>query len=517
MVRAMLCATHDRTSDAETSRRTRVDSDWKAAMGVDDWFEGIGATTFSLMRARMVAHDADGALFQKTLERAVERGIFKQPLTAVIDSSPVHGAGAVASTYELVRKMMGRLARALGANLDAALAAKVAALAAAKPDIDWQDPAARKDHLGELVELAATLLGSAAANKELMARAEVAEAAGLLSQVVLQDVEATDDGLAVRQGVAPDRVVSHSDPEMRHGRKSASRRFDGHKLDVMVDEASEMVLGVEVRAGNAGDGEGAAPLLSKVTGTEGIEVATLLADMAYSDGDVREAVEAEGTELVAKVPPVTNSGRFPKTEFNIDLAAGTVTCPAGQATSDARRAKDHKGRPATMFYFDARTCEICPLRERCTGRQRRPHHHGRTPPPPHRGGPGRPGPAGDQGIVAPAGQSGTKNRPPPGPRYAQSPLPGPAQDPPASFSGRHRRQLQALGCARRAPPSFPRRRVSPWRVTGSPAAAGTGCQNPPQPLTPPLSGTITAIGTGQEGRPQCAGPHLKSGLCCSLT
>ncbi len=383
MVRAMLCATHDRTCDTETSRRTRVDSDWKAAMGVDDWFEGIGATTFSLMRARIVAHDADSALFQKTLERAVGTGIFKQPLTAVIDSSPVHGAGAVASTYELVRKLMGRLARGMGAHLDVPLAAKVAVLAAAKPGIDWQDPVARKEHLGELVELAATLLGSAAADKELMAQAGVAEAAGLLSQVVLQDVEDGDDGLVVRQGVAPDRVVSHSDPEMRHGRKSASRRFDGHKLDVMVDEASEMVLGVEVRAGNAGDGEGAAPLLSKVTGTEGIEVATLLADMAYSDGDVREAVEAEGTDLVAKVPPVTNSGRFPKTEFNIDLGAGTVTCPAGQATSDARRAKDHKGRPATMFYFDARTCEICPLRERCTaGKGGRTimvgRHHGRT-------------------------------------------------------------------------------------------------------------------------------------------
>ena len=126
------------------------------------------------------------------------------------------------------------------------------------------------------------------------------------------------------------------------------------------------MLGVEVRAGNAGDGEGAVPLLSKVTGTEGIEVATLLADMAYSDGDVREAVEVQGTELVAKVPPVTNSGRFPKTEFNIDLGTGTVTCPAGVTTADARRAKDHKGRPATMFYFDAGTCGTCPLRERCT-------------------------------------------------------------------------------------------------------------------------------------------------------
>ncbi len=125
MVRAMLCATHDRTSDAETSRRTRVDSDWKAAMGVDDFFEGIGATTFSLMRARMVAHDADGALFEKTLRRAVDAGIFKGPLTAVIDSSPVHGAGAVASTYELVRKLTRRLARSLGEHLDAAVAARV--------------------------------------------------------------------------------------------------------------------------------------------------------------------------------------------------------------------------------------------------------------------------------------------------------------------------------------------------------------------------------------------------------
>lgn len=366
MVRAMLCATHDRTSDAETSRRTRVDSDWKAAMGVDDFFEGIGATTFSLMRARMVAHDADGALFEKTLRRAVDAGIFKGPLTAIIDSSPVHGAGAVASTYELVRKLTRRLARALGEHLDAAVAARVAALAAAKPDIDWADPAERKAHLAELVDLAASVLGTAAADSELMADPEVAEAAGLVSQVVLQDVEQGEHGPAVRQGVAPDRVVSHSDPEMRHGRKSASRRFDGHKLDVMVDEASEVVLGVDVRAGNAGDGEGAAPLLAHVTATERIEVTMLLADMAYSDGDVREAVEAQGTELVAKVPPLTNSGRFPKTDFRIDLDAGTVTCPAGQTTSDARPAKDHKGRPATMFHFDARVCATCPLRERCT-------------------------------------------------------------------------------------------------------------------------------------------------------
>ena len=40
MVRALMCATHDRSSDRETARRTRVDLDWKATMGVEDEFAG---------------------------------------------------------------------------------------------------------------------------------------------------------------------------------------------------------------------------------------------------------------------------------------------------------------------------------------------------------------------------------------------------------------------------------------------------------------------------------------------
>ncbi|MGH3530028.1 MAG: IS1182 family transposase [Pseudonocardiaceae bacterium] len=365
IVKALLCATHDKLfSDRETSRRTRVDSDWKAAMGVDDWYEGIAATTFSLMRARMVLHDADAKLFEKTLEKAVAAGVFKGKLTAIIDSSPVHGAGAMADTYELLRKVTGRLARALGGHLDTALSAAAREAAAAKPDIDWQDPQARRAQLEQMVVLALQLLDAAEAD-EIHDDEAVVEAADLLARVVDQDVEVDGKHLAIRQGVAPDRVISHSDPEMRHGRKSASRRFDGHKLDVMVDEDSELVLGVDVRAGNAGDGDGAAPLLGQVQGRDGIEVETLLGDMAYSDGDVREAVEEQGAKLVAKVPPVTNGGRFPKTDFTIDHKNGSVTCPAGNTTTDARKVKDHKGRPATEYSF-GELCAHCPLRDQCT-------------------------------------------------------------------------------------------------------------------------------------------------------
>lgn len=364
MVRAMLCATHDRiTSDAETSRRTRVDADWKAAMGVDDEFTGIGATTFSLMRSRMVVHDADATLFEKTLEKAVEAGVFKGKLTAIIDSSPVHGAGAVADTYELVRGFLRQVVRAAGERLSEEARAAAEPFCGAKPDIDWQDPATRKAHLAELVAAGMALLVEAAGIDD----PAVTEPADLLAQVIDQDVTADDSGdPGIRQGVARDRVISHSDPEMRHGRKSASRRFDGHKLDVITDEDSEMVLGVEVRPANASDGEGAVPLLSQVMALPGIVIGTLLGDMAYSDGDVREAVEAAGAEMVAKVPPVTNGGRFPKTDFEINLEAGSVTCPAGVTTTDARPARDHKGRPATRFVFAPATCAACPLVARCT-------------------------------------------------------------------------------------------------------------------------------------------------------
>ncbi len=364
MVRAMLCATHDRTSDAETSRRTRVDADWKAAMGVDDEFTGIAPTTFSLMRSRMVVHDADAKLFEKTIEMAVAAGIFKGKLTAIIDSSPVHGAGAVADTYELVRGFMRQVVRAAGERLSEAARSATEPFCGAKPDIDWQDQAARKAHLGALVAAGMALLVEAVGIDDPAVR----EPADLLAQVIDQDVEADNSGdPRIRQGVAPDRVISHSDPEMRHGRKSASRRFDGHKLDVVTDEDSEMVLGVDVRAANAPDGEGAVPLLEAVQGIDGVEVATLLGDMAYSDGDVREAVEEAGAELVAKVPPVTNSGRFPKTDFAIDTQGGSVTCPAGVTTTNAKKAKDHKGRPGLRFSFPAATCAACPLRDQCVG------------------------------------------------------------------------------------------------------------------------------------------------------
>jgi hypothetical protein len=188
----------------------------------------------------------------------------------------------------------------------------------------------------------------------------VAEAAGLLSRVLCQDVERRESGPVIRAGTAPDRVVSVHDPEMRHGRKSTRKRFDGHKAAVAVDTDEQLITAVDVLAGNAPDAEDALDLTEQTEGATGCPVAETQGDCAYGAGETRQAFAEAGRTLRAKVPSVTNGVCFPKTAFTIDLAAGTCTCPGGQTTRDLRPNGDRRA-----FQFAAAACAACPLRARC--------------------------------------------------------------------------------------------------------------------------------------------------------
>jgi hypothetical protein len=128
-------------------------------------------------------------------------------------------------------------------------------------EIDWGDANERRRFLGEIVADADRLPEQARAARAGLAvgsaaEATLLEAAGLLSRVLVQDVERRDDGPALKQGVAKDRLVSVHHPEMRHGRKSASKRFVGYDAAVAVDTDEPLITAVTVLAGNAPDAEG---------------------------------------------------------------------------------------------------------------------------------------------------------------------------------------------------------------------------------------------------------------------
>src|SRR5260370_30180213 len=147
---------------------------------------------------------------------------------------------------------------------------------------------------------------------------------------------------------------------MRHGRKSASKRFNGHKAAVAVE--SRLISAVEVLAGNAGDQEKALELVQQSERVLEAKVEETVGDCAYGGGPTRRAFAEEERILTAKVPACHNRDCFSKSEFVIDLDQMEVRCPARQTTRDYRSAGEGRGG---QFLFAKATCQACPLRSQC--------------------------------------------------------------------------------------------------------------------------------------------------------
>ena len=208
----------------------------------------------------------------------------------------------------------------------------------------------------------------------------IVEGADLLGQLLCQDVEHQDDEVVLKEGVARNRVISVHDPEMRHGRKSSSKRFDGHKGAIAVDTDTQLITAVAVLPGNAPDAEKALELTEESEGNTGMEAEEVLGDCAHGDGATREEFAQAGHRLVAKVARRCKKDQFPKEAFQIDLRAGSCICPAGQVTTtlvSAGTRRDRKGRRHRLkvFRFDPAVCGACALRSLCVKARR---NKGRT-------------------------------------------------------------------------------------------------------------------------------------------
>jgi transposase len=379
---ALVLQTYDGVSDEEAKQRADYDLRWKVALGVELDARPFAKSTLQEFRAQLIVHEQAAAIFRTSLELAKRRGKFrtkdgeKRKLKVALDTTNILGRGAVKDTSNLLGDGIVKLARVLAKLVGQPLAAWAAEHGYGRyvgqtslkgtAEIDWGDAGERRQFLGEIVADADRLLEQARAARTGLeaggpAEATLLEAAGLLSRVLVQDVERREDGPAIKQGVAKDRLLSVHDPEMRHGRKSASKRFDGHKAAVAVDTDEPIITAVTVLAGNAPDAEGALELVEQTEANTGCAVEAAMGDCAYGSGETRQAFAEAGRTLVAKVPTPSNQGCFPKTAFTLDLEATSATCPAGQTTRDFRPSPTGGGQ----FRFAAAVCAACPLRARC--------------------------------------------------------------------------------------------------------------------------------------------------------
>ena len=184
----------------------------------------------------LILHGKVREVFESSLRLARESGYLKgRGMRVALDTTNILGRGAVKDTYNLLADGIVKLLRALAAvekssvkewakarGYERYLGSSVKGESA----IDWSDKRARQALLAEIVRDADRLLElSRQAQRELgedsAERQQIVAAAELLGQLLLQDVERTDDGVNLKDGVSRDRMMSVHDPEMRHGHKAA--------------------------------------------------------------------------------------------------------------------------------------------------------------------------------------------------------------------------------------------------------------------------------------------------------
>ena len=382
---ALLLQAHDRVSDEEAKARADYDLRWKVALGIGIEDRPFAKSTLQLFRAQLILHDHVRAVFQKSLALARQTGYLKRhKVKAVLDTSYILGHGAVKDTYNLLADGIVQLVRVLASvsGDDAESWAASRGLSRyfgtslkGEAVINWDDAEERQAFLAGVVADADGLLETArlALADCIAGGAEaqrLVEGARLLSQLLLQDVERRRDGVFLKEGVAPDRVVSVHDPEMRHGRKSKSKRFDGYKMALAVEGESQLITAVAVLPGNAPDSDQALELVEQTEENAQVEVEETVGDCAFGDGATRRAFAEAGRTLIARVPGRKRGKHFRKEDFSIDLEGKSCRCPAGQETRTLiprGRYKDRTGRsePQLVFQFEAGTCGACPLRPSC--------------------------------------------------------------------------------------------------------------------------------------------------------
>ena len=402
---ALLLQSHDWVSDAEAQAWADFDLRWKAALGIEVEERPFAKSTLQVFRAQLILHDKVREVFESRLRLARESGYLKgRGMKVALDPTNILGRGAVKDTCNLLAEGIVKLLRALAAVEQAAVKGWAQAQGyeryfgsriKGEAAIDWSDRKARTallsgivadaDRLLELSRQAPGELGEESAERQRMVAA-----AELLGLLLLQDVERTDDGVSLgvslKDGVSRDRMMSAHDPELRHGHKSSSRRFDGRQAAtaIVVDTGSQLIASVAVVPGNAPDNPGALELVDESEADTGVPVEETMGDAAYGDGDTRQAFAAAGRTLIAPAPGRPNRTHFPKEDFRIDLESGSGTGPAGQVTRTmvpAGRRTGQTGRTYRLeaFRFDAAVCGVCPLRPQClavkpgTGRTVQPH------------------------------------------------------------------------------------------------------------------------------------------------
>jgi hypothetical protein len=375
----LLLQFYDDVSDEEAVERLQFDLRWKVALHLPLDYAGFDPSSLTYFRRRLLEHGRERYAFDRLVAVGRAAGFIPDTVTLLVDTTPVKGAGAVQDTYTLLRKGIRKLLRTAGYHVAAkrqGLAPQVRKLIERyvdqdrKANIDWSSPQERAAQLKVLVQDAEAALELAAADSD---NADVRSVGWLLTKILGDDIVSDEQGTPqLGHGTAPDRVISLTEPEMRHGHKSKARRFDGFKALTSTDQSSEMILDISDIPAAGSEGVHLLPAVERVETRAEVQVERVIGDGAFGSGALRAACAAFKESAIDLVSPLAQprDAEVAKSAFHLNLDTCTALCPQGHLVV-GRQAGKEDGQQTFRFAFPRAVCEACPLFARCVRSKKR--------------------------------------------------------------------------------------------------------------------------------------------------
>ena len=367
---ATLLQAYCNVSDRDAVELTVMDKRWQMVL------DCLGAeqppftqSTLFNFRMRLIAHNLDKTLLERTVALAEQTGgCGARQLRAVLDSTPLFGAGRVEDTLNLLghalRKAVGLAAQELGTSAeavveDASLTLMGHSSLKAALDLDWGEPSARSRALERVLAEVARWHHWLAQQQTLAAeQPPLKEVMETIAQIITQDTEPDPGGgpsaRRLKQHVAAERRISVEDQDMRHGRTSSAKTFNGFKEHFAVDLDSKVIREVVVRPANEPEHEAVALLAEELEKPPGL--LQLDIDLGSMASPRIAQWAAQGVYIIARPWPQVGP-LFTKKDFTLDFARRHVTCPGGQSVPMV---------PGQAAQFPAAVCDVCALRAQCT-------------------------------------------------------------------------------------------------------------------------------------------------------
>ena len=240
-------------SDTQTADALKFDIRWKVACGRSLLQTSFDPSALVYWRKRIAASDRPDRVFDAVAEVIAQTGILRGRRKRCVDSTVFDDAVATQDTVTQLVAAIRKVARVVpGAAEVIARVCRRDYSQPGKPDIDWDDPAAKENLVSALVNDALAVLAELTGPDAPQRDDAAADALGLLALVAGQDVEpaegsdGTDGRWRIARKVAPDRVISTVDPQARHTRKCKSKRRDGFRGHVAAEPETGLITDCEM-------------------------------------------------------------------------------------------------------------------------------------------------------------------------------------------------------------------------------------------------------------------------------